>query len=200
MRAEIPPGRRKRCEVRIEPTSSRHDSILRAVGAGGLSKTDRSVGTSHEKPPPRPHRPYRQLRRTLLFLPDFNRRFRNFTGPARDTTGLSDRLMPPLADCTADREFHPSLSSERILRTNPRFCQESALTNSQPPIYVAACQQRALDFGPIDELREKYVDDGMIAPLADTALTHPNLITRALSYKVPAPVKKHGTPTWEMQH
>lgn len=40
----------------------------------------------------------------------------------------------------------------------------------------------------------------MIVPLADTALTHPNLITRAPSYKAPAPVKKHGTPAWETQH
>ena len=44
------------------------------------------------------------------------------------------------------------------------------------PACVDACPQRALDFGPIDELRKKYGDCAAIAPLPDASVTKPNLV------------------------
>lgn len=44
------------------------------------------------------------------------------------------------------------------------------------PVCVDACPQRALDFGPIDELRKKYGDCAAIAPLPDASVTKPNLV------------------------
>ena len=46
------------------------------------------------------------------------------------------------------------------------------------PVCVDACPQRALDFGPIDELRKKYGDRATIAPLPDADLTKPSLVIR----------------------
>ena len=43
------------------------------------------------------------------------------------------------------------------------------------PICVAACPLRAIEFGPIDELRAKYGDRADIAPLPSPSLTHPSL-------------------------
>lgn len=46
------------------------------------------------------------------------------------------------------------------------------------PICVDSCPQRALDFGPIDELRKKYGTENEIAPLPAASFTHPNLIIK----------------------
>lgn len=44
------------------------------------------------------------------------------------------------------------------------------------PICVEACPQRALSFGPIDELRAKFGNQCDIAPLPSSEYTHPNLV------------------------
>ena len=44
------------------------------------------------------------------------------------------------------------------------------------PICIESCPLRALDFGPIDELRAKYGNRADIAPLPDPKLTQPSLI------------------------
>ena len=46
----------------------------------------------------------------------------------------------------------------------------------QQPLCVAGCTQRALDFGPIEELRAKYGEQASIAPLPSATITSPNLI------------------------
>ena len=38
------------------------------------------------------------------------------------------------------------------------FCYDDRLAVGKPPICVAGCPMRALDFGPIEELKEKYGD------------------------------------------
>ncbi|ACV23464.1 DMSO reductase iron-sulfur subunit [Slackia heliotrinireducens] len=43
------------------------------------------------------------------------------------------------------------------------------------PICVAACPQRALEFGDIEELRAKYGDTAAIAPLPDPSQTTPSV-------------------------
>lgn len=44
------------------------------------------------------------------------------------------------------------------------------------PACVSACPSRALDWGPIDELRDKYGDQAGVAPLPDPAFTRPHLV------------------------
>lgn len=44
------------------------------------------------------------------------------------------------------------------------------------PACVDACPSRALDWGPIGELREKYGNVDAIAPLPDPTITHPHLV------------------------
>ena len=44
------------------------------------------------------------------------------------------------------------------------------------PACVAGCPSRALDWGPIDELRERYGDVDAIEPLPDPAITEPRLV------------------------
>jgi anaerobic dimethyl sulfoxide reductase subunit B (iron-sulfur subunit) len=44
------------------------------------------------------------------------------------------------------------------------------------PACVAACPLRALDAGPIDELRERYGTLASLAPLPDAAATGPSVV------------------------
>lgn len=52
------------------------------------------------------------------------------------------------------------------------------LDHGLQPICVESCPQRAIEFGPIDELRKKYGDRATIAPLPDADLTKPSLVIR----------------------
>lgn len=45
-----------------------------------------------------------------------------------------------------------------------------------PPICVAACPLRALDFGPIEDLRAEYGGLATVAPLPPETETYPNLV------------------------
>ena len=51
----------------------------------------------------------------------------------------------------------------------------------EKPVCVAACLMRCLDFGDLDELREKYGDDlvSEIAPLPSASLTTPSVLIAA---------------------
>lgn len=46
------------------------------------------------------------------------------------------------------------------------------------PVCVDSCPQRAIEFGDITELRQKYGMQCDVAPLPDSRLTRPNLIVR----------------------
>ena len=53
------------------------------------------------------------------------------------------------------------------------------------PVCVAACPQRALDFGYVDDLKAKYGEGAHIEPLPSPAMTKPNLlVTHGKSAKV----------------
>ena len=52
------------------------------------------------------------------------------------------------------------------------------LDHGLQPICVESCPQRAIEFGPIDELHKKYGDRATIAPLPDADLTKPSLVIR----------------------
>ncbi len=60
---------------------------------------------------------------------------------------------------------------------------------------VEACPQRALDFGPIDELRKKYGEGALIAPLANESYTQPNLIVKPCSQAQPAVEREYSQAT-----
>ena len=48
----------------------------------------------------------------------------------------------------------------------------------EKPACVDACPMRALDFGPLDKLIEKYGQVRTIFPLPDEAMTRPSLIIK----------------------
>ena len=49
-------------------------------------------------------------------------------------------------------------------------------SEGKDPACVAACPSRALDWGPIDELRAEHGDLSAVAPLPDPSLTNPRLV------------------------
>ena len=52
-------------------------------------------------------------------------------------------------------------------------------SKGKEPACVAACPSRALDWGPIDELRSTYGNEDAIAPLPDPSVTKPHLVITA---------------------
>ena len=52
------------------------------------------------------------------------------------------------------------------------------LEKGQLPVCVASCPMRALDFGPIDELKAKYGDISKIETMPDPDITKPNWIAK----------------------
>lgn len=54
------------------------------------------------------------------------------------------------------------------------------------PICVDACPLRAIEFGPIDELREKYGDLADVAPLPNASVTQPSLVIKLSKNAQPA--------------
>lgn len=50
------------------------------------------------------------------------------------------------------------------------------IVNNENPVCVDACPMRALDFGYIDELQEKYGNKRAVFPLASPELTQPNIV------------------------
>lgn len=60
------------------------------------------------------------------------------------------------------------------------------LAEGKLPQCVEACPQRALDFGKIEDLKAKYGEGALIAPLVKADVTLPNLIVKACSGALPA--------------
>ncbi len=57
-------------------------------------------------------------------------------------------------------------------------CQDR-VAEGKRPVCVESCPLRALDFAPIDELREKHDGVAAIAPLPSSAYTDPNILIKA---------------------
>ncbi|RRD54145.1 4Fe-4S dicluster domain-containing protein, partial [Escherichia coli] len=81
----------------------------------------------------------------------------------------------------------PQYNSEKKHMTKCDGCYE-LIEQNKKPLCVSSCPLRALDFGPIDELREKYGDITYIAPLPQSSFTQPSITIN------PNP---HGKPTSE---
>ncbi|WP_299802583.1 DMSO/selenate family reductase complex B subunit [uncultured Shewanella sp.] len=71
----------------------------------------------------------------------------------------------------------PQLDEARGKMTKCDGCIDR-LNAGKQPMCVDSCIHRALDFGPIDELRAKYGETAEIAPLPAASITKPNLILR----------------------
>jgi len=48
--------------------------------------------------------------------------------------------------------------------------------NGEDPVCVSSCIMRAIEFGPIDELRAKYGSNANIKGIPNSAITSPNLV------------------------
>lgn len=56
-------------------------------------------------------------------------------------------------------------------------CQDRVKAGNKP-VCVEACPMRALDYGDLEELEQKYGPSSNIAPLPDTRYTNPHLIVK----------------------
>ncbi|ANS85098.1 Anaerobic dimethyl sulfoxide reductase chain [Vibrio scophthalmi] len=71
----------------------------------------------------------------------------------------------------------PQYNKEKGHMTKCDGCYER-VAEGLPPICVDSCPLRALEFGPIAELRAKYGDFAEVAPLPKASLTQPNIIIK----------------------
>lgn len=69
----------------------------------------------------------------------------------------------------------PRLDHNTGRMTKCDMCYDRIINNERP-VCVDACPMRALDFGYMDELQEKYGDNRSIYPLVSPALTSPSVI------------------------
>ncbi|SHI03401.1 DMSO/selenate family reductase complex B subunit [Ferrimonas marina] len=71
----------------------------------------------------------------------------------------------------------PQLDRTRGVMTKCDGCYER-IEMGRKPICVESCPLRAMDFGPIDELRSKYGTNADINPLPSSGETQPNLVIK----------------------
>lgn len=69
----------------------------------------------------------------------------------------------------------PSFSAEMHVMRKCDGCRVR-VHKGLDPICVAACPMRALDFGPIEQLRERYGSIRDVAPLPSSEFTKPNIV------------------------
>jgi anaerobic dimethyl sulfoxide reductase subunit B len=88
-----------------------------------------------------------------------------------------------IARCTRCLSCKPACPYEAV-RTDPltsiskcNFCVDE-LARGLPPICVAACPNRALDFGDLADLRNKYGQTNRVFPLPDPSGAKPALVIR----------------------
>ncbi|MGG0715994.1 DMSO/selenate family reductase complex B subunit [Robertmurraya massiliosenegalensis] len=62
--------------------------------------------------------------------------------------------------------------------TKCNFCID-LIEVGENPVCVGSCPMRALDYGPIEELREKYGDVSNIKGLPDASITNPSIVIGA---------------------
>lgn len=90
----------------------------------------------------------------------------------------------------------PQLDQKAGKMTKCNACYDR-LAIGRKPTCVEACPQRALDFDYVDVLKEKYGDDGLIAPLARPDITKPNLLITACEGAQPPLNKRWSTEYFE---
>jgi anaerobic dimethyl sulfoxide reductase subunit B (iron-sulfur subunit) len=71
----------------------------------------------------------------------------------------------------------PQFDEDKGTMSKCTFCSD-AIDRDEPPACVAACPSRALFFGELSELREKYGTVSNLAPLPDADVTKPALVIK----------------------
>jgi len=69
----------------------------------------------------------------------------------------------------------PQFDAAQGVMTKCDFCADF-LAEDKNPACVDACPSRVLDFGEIDDLREKYGTESGLEPLPQASVTRPNLV------------------------
>ena len=76
------------------------------------------------------------------------------------------------------------------------FCAED-LARGQPPTCVAACPNRALDWGEYDDLVKKHGGTDRVFPLADPAIARPALVIRPHRHAALVESRQPEVANWE---
>lgn len=93
----------------------------------------------------------------------------------------------------------PKVSRELGYSVKCNGCEER-LNQGLQPVCVMSCPLRALDFGPIDELRKKYGDTAETHPMPSASYTHPNITIKPSPAALdPAASKAHVANPKEVQ-
>jgi DMSO reductase iron-sulfur subunit len=71
----------------------------------------------------------------------------------------------------------PRMNKEAGKMSKCDFCIDK-IRQGLNPVCVDSCPMRALEFGPLDELRKKYGDERNIFPLPDSAITSPSVVIK----------------------
>jgi len=76
------------------------------------------------------------------------------------------------------------------------FCVDR-IDAGQPPACVAACPNRALDFGELEDLRRRYGSIDRVFPLEDPSVTRPALVIRPHRHAAAAQERGAEVGNWE---
>ncbi|TSA38496.1 MAG: dimethylsulfoxide reductase subunit B [Porphyromonadaceae bacterium] len=71
----------------------------------------------------------------------------------------------------------PQYNRQKGIMQKCDFCRDYILDGKQP-VCVTSCPMRALEFGPISQLIEKYGDNRSVFPLPDPSITKPALFIK----------------------
>ncbi|HEY3383605.1 MAG TPA: 4Fe-4S dicluster domain-containing protein [Vicinamibacterales bacterium] len=65
------------------------------------------------------------------------------------------------------------------------------------PVCVAACPNRALDFGELDDIRRKYGTTDSVFPMADSTISRPAVVVRPHRQAAAAQTRQPEVANWE---
>ena len=97
------------------------------------------------------------------------------------------------ADCPYDAIRYDAASNTV---TKCDFCADD-VDAGRPPACVAACPNRALDFGEFEDLRRRYGGVDRVFPLADPAASGPALVIRPHRHADAAGGREPEVANWE---
>ena len=78
--------------------------------------------------------------------------------------------------CAAACPYHAPVLDQKVRKMTKCDACVDRLEKGHLPICVESCPQRAIAFGPIDELRARYGANAASTGLPDPGLTKPNLV------------------------
>jgi anaerobic dimethyl sulfoxide reductase subunit B (iron-sulfur subunit) len=97
------------------------------------------------------------------------------------------------ADCPYEA-IHYESSTNAVSKCD--FCVDD-LEAGRPPACVAACPNRALDFGQLDDLRRRFGPTDRIYPLEDPAASRPAIVLKPHRHAATAAGREPEVANWE---